>query len=310
MGNKEKSFVSAVVYLHNSEKNVQPFLSMLVEVFEKNFENSEIVLVNDNSTDKTLELIRNSDTSFEICNISVINLSYFHGLEISMNAGNDFAIGDMIFEFDSTIVDYNSDLIMEAYRTLFEGYDVVGVSPDIKESISSKLFYDTFEKLTGTRMHTERFRIISRRLLNRVNSMNKSIMYRKEAYLTSGFHTKNISYSYRKIQTPKTDKYARIQRSRLALDSLILFTELGYRLSRILTFVMMLVSLFIFIYTVVIYISSKPVEGWTTTMLFLSVAFMSVMMLFTIVIKYLQLLVDMVFKRKQYCFDNIEKLTK
>ena len=41
--NKEKNFISAVVYVHNAEKNIADFLSMLIRVLESNFENSEIL---------------------------------------------------------------------------------------------------------------------------------------------------------------------------------------------------------------------------------------------------------------------------
>lgn len=73
---------------------------------------------------------------------------------------------------------------------------------------------------------------------------------------------------------------------------------------------MMVVSVFMVLYSVVVYLTANPVVGWTTTILFLSVAFFGLFGILTIIIKYLQLLVDLVFKRKQYSFENIEKLTK
>ncbi len=76
------------------------------------------------------------------------------------------------------------------------------------------------------------------------------------------------------------------------------------------TVFMMIVSVFMVFYSVVVYLTANPVVGWTTTILFLSVAFFGLFGILTIIIKYLQLLVDLVFKRKQYSFENIEKLTK
>ena len=76
------------------------------------------------------------------------------------------------------------------------------------------------------------------------------------------------------------------------------------------TVFMMVVSVFMVLYSVVVYLTANPVVGWTTTILFLSVAFFGLFGILTIIIKYLQLLVDLVFKRKQYSFENIEKLTK
>ena len=76
------------------------------------------------------------------------------------------------------------------------------------------------------------------------------------------------------------------------------------------TIFMMLVSIFMLIYSIAIYVTSHPVAGWTTTILFLSVAFLGLFGILTIIIKYLQLIVDLVFKRKHYTFESIEKLTK
>lgn len=94
----------------------------------------------------------------------------------------------------------------------------------------------------------------------------------------------------------------------MAFNSLILFTNLGYQMSMLLAGIMMLVAVFIGIYTVVIFVGAKPVEGWTTTMLFLSFAFFGVFAIFAIIIKYLSVLIDLVFTKQQYVIEGIEKL--
>ena len=55
MANKEKNFVSAIVYVHNAESRIESFLSTVLEVLETNFEHSEIICVNDKSDDKSVE---------------------------------------------------------------------------------------------------------------------------------------------------------------------------------------------------------------------------------------------------------------
>ena len=76
------------------------------------------------------------------------------------------------------------------------------------------------------------------------------------------------------------------------------------------TFIMMFMSVFMIAYSLIIYLTAHPVTGWTTTILFLSVAFFGLFGVMTVIIKYLQLLVNLVFKRKHYSFESIEKLTK
>lgn len=106
------------------------------------------------------------------------------------------------------------------------------------------------------------------------------------------------------------DKQMRSYRLRLAVDSLILFTQIGYRFSIAMTLLMMFVSVFMTVYSAAVYLSSSPAAGWTTTILFLSAAFFGLFGILTLVIKYLQLLVDLSFKRKHYSFESVEKLTR
>ena len=312
MGNKEKNFVSAIIYVHNAEKRIESFLSTVINTLEANFDHSEIICVNDSSTDDSLSVIKSVASKATSTSISVINLSYFHGLEVAMNAGMDLSIGDFVFEFDNTVLDFPEEKIMEVYKRSLQGYDIVSAVPDKPEKLTSKLFYSVFDRFTDLsyEMHTESFRILSRRVINRISSMNKTIPYRKAIYASQGLKTDALKYNVIPASEGKTDKTERGYRSGLAVDSLILFTEMGYRFSMTMTAIMMLMSVFMLAYSIVIFVTQNPVAGWTTTILFLSVAFFGLFGILTIVIKYLQLLVNLVFKRKHYSFEGIEKLTK
>ena len=80
------------------------------------------------------------------------------------------------------------------------------------------------------------------------------------------------------------------------------FHKGGYDFSIFMTAFMMLISAFMIIYTIVIYATSQPVAGWTITILFLSIAFFGLFGVLTIIIKYLQLLIDLVFLKQHYSF--------
>lgn len=279
---------------------------------ESNFEHSEIICVNDFSDDDSLSVIKTISNDAETTSITVVNMSYYHGLELAMNAGVDMAIGDYVFEFDNTFIDYDPGMIMKVYRHALEGYDIVSASPDRKEKFSSRLFYRIFDRYADipSNMSTETFRVISRRVINRISSMNKSIFYRKALYANCGLKTDNIRYPLIAKNRARTDKKEKSYRSGLALDSLLLFTKVGYRFSMVMTFLMMFMSLLVVAYAVITYAMANPVAGWTTTILFLSFCFFGLFGILTIIIKYLQLILQLVFKRKQYSFESIEKLTK
>ncbi len=312
MENKEKNFASAIIYVHNAEKRIEDFLGTIIHLMEDNFEHSEIICVNDCSDDRSVELIKKCSDIANTTSVSVVNMSHFHGLELAMDAGMDLSIGDFVFEFDNTVMDFNPDVVMKVYRHSLEGFDIVSASPDRRAKLSSRLFYRVFDKFSDIsyQMTTERFRVLSRRVINRISSMNKTIPYRKAVYANSGLKTDNIKYTPLSISVGLSDKKETKYRSGLAIDTLILFTDLGYSFAKCMTAMMMLMSVFMIIYAVVIFITGHPVEGWTTTILFLAVAFFGLFGILTIIIKYLQLLVNLVFKRKHYNFECIAKPTK
>ena len=309
---REKNFISAVVYVHNAADRIEEFLKMLIEVIEDNFEKSEIICVNDYSDDDSVIHIKNVSKLAKDTSVSILNMSYFHGLEIAMNAGVDLSIGDFVLEFDTTMQDFDRTEIMKIYRKSLEGYDIVSASPDKKQKITSNMFYYIFDKFTDLsyKIYTESFRILSRRVINRISSMNKSVPYRKAIYANCGLKTLNVKYKTIKKHGPQNDKTENKYRKTLAVDTLILFTEVGYRFSEAMTAIMMLMTFFMAIYSLVVYLTSTPIAGWTTTILFMSFAFFGLFGILTIIIKYLQILVDLVFKRKKYNFESIEKLTK
>ena len=254
MTNKEKSFASVVIYVHNAEKRIENFLKTIIEVMEGNFEHSEIICVNDSSDDNSLALIKKTSEIASTTSVSVVNMSYFHGLELSMNAGLDLSIGDFVFEFDNTYLDFDPAVIMDIYRRLLQGFDIVSASADRREKFTSKLFYKAFDRYSdlSCKMSTESFRVLSRRVLNRIDSMNKTIPYRKAVYANCGLKTDNIRYRVVDQISRTTDKKERTFRSHLAVDSLILFTEMGYSFAKIMTVLMMCMSIFMIAYSIII----------------------------------------------------------
>lgn len=307
---KEKNFISAVIYVHNDAAVIEEFLKTVIYVLENNFEHSEIICVNDYSTDNSVDIVRNMGSKAHDTTITVLNMSYFHGVEAAMNAGMDLAIGDFVMEFDACIFDFEAAEIMRVYRKSLEGYDIVSASPDKKQRFSSNLFYRIFNQFTNFtyQLGTERFRVLSRRVINRISSMNKSVPYRKAVYANCGLKTVNIRYQPMRAVAVKDDKAERRYRTDLAVNSMILFTGIGYQFAVTMTILMMLVAVAVAVYSAVVYLFSTPVAGWTTTIFFMSFAFFGLFGILTIIIKYLQILVDLVFRRRKYSFESIEKI--
>lgn len=303
MNNKEKNFVSAVFYLHNDAARVVPFVSELNAQLDAHFDQYELVAVDDNCTDGTVDKLREWAKGLAKP-LTILHMSLRQGTEQCMNAGLDCAIGDYVLEFDSVEMQYEAGLIWQAYETAQRGNDIVSVRPS-HSSRTSKWFYKIFNKYSRSayEVSTDAFRLVSRRAINRVHAISDNLPYRKAAYATSGLKMAVLDFEgYAKTENDRFD---------LAVNSLVLYTDAGYKISLGIAECMMWLALAELLYTLYIYLfGGYPVEGWTTTMFVLTVGFAGVFAILSIIIKYLSLLVDLVFKKQKYMVESIEKIQK
>lgn len=306
---KEKNFISAVIYIYNNEACIYPFLRILDQTLSSRFDTYEIICVNDASTDNSIKEIERFSHISSGNVISILNMSFFQGLELSMNAGVDLAIGDFVYEFDSPSDTFDPKLIVQIYEQSLKGYDIISAAPEHGRRFISKIFYSIFNHYASTQylIRTESFRILSRRGINRIHSISSSMFYRKAVYANCGLKTDVIFYkSTDKI--PKPDHATQRKQKEIASDAIILYTDIAYRLSISFTFAMVLFTVFIGMYTSYIYWSGRPVAGWTTTMLFLSFSFLGVFSILAVVIKYMTLILHLNFTKQKYIIESIEKL--
>lgn len=306
----EKSFASAVLYVHNDREVIGSFLSDLMDWLGSGFENHEIVIVDDCSTDGSMQCVREICAYRDEPRVTIVTMSFYHGLEFAMRAGSDLAIGDFVFEFDTLRYGFDANLMNGVFEKGMEGYDIVSAIPQGKRARSSKLFYSLFNKTArlNNDIDTESLRMLSRRAINRVASASRTIPYRKAAYANCGLPMTSVDFQPREETRGKADGDERRFRSNLAMDALILFTHTGYRVAVGFSILMMVFALLIAVYSVAAYLSIGTVEGWATTILFLSFGFFCLFAVLAFVIKYLQVIVDLLFKKKDYSFESIERL--
>ena len=311
---KEKKFISLVVYLHNVEEYIKYFMKSIIPVCESNFEQFEIVCVDDGCTDGTVgklkEYLEENQTS---AMVNVIHMSFFQGIESAMNAGRDIAIGDFVYEFDDVFVDYDPDLLLAVFEKMLEGNDIVAASSKGKLRFTSKIFYALYNATSRSagKIGPETFRIVSRRAINRIKSIGQYIPYRKAVYSNCGLKMSTLQYDSKDVTARVKNKTVASERTSLALDSFIYFTNVLERVSMIICGFFLVATVGVGIYIVSDFFNAnKPVEGWLSTMGFLALGFFGVFALLTIILKYLSVLLNLIFKQQRYLVADIEKVVK
>ena len=308
MNIKQKNFVSAVVYVHDAANVIERFLETLYGVLNANFEKFEVICVDDASMDNSKSIIKKFANKSAGGMLSIVNMSYYQGVEAAMRAGIDLAIGDFVFEFDEVEIDYEADMIMQVYNRSLQGFDVVSCGKG-NLHMSSNIFYSIYNRHSSTQyaLKSETFRIISRRGINRVQSMSVNMPYRKAVYSNCGLKIDHINYK------PTDNNAAKAQRLKnphdTALTALILFTNVAYKISLVFTLVMMIATLISVGYAVTVYLMGNPVAGYTTTMILISGGFFAIFAVLVVIIKYLSVLLGLVFNKQRYVIEGIEKIT-
>lgn len=309
--NLEKNFISAVIYLNTAEnaQKLSDFIAHLMGVLSDNFLKYEIICVDDGSPQEYLDEVKQTVQQRSVP-VTVLHMSFYQGMELAMNAGRDLAIGDYVLEFDECVWNFPDDMIMQAYREVLKEWDIVCCADRTKEGITSKAFYELYNRFSGTQhlLESDNFRILSRRGINRVCSLNRSIPYRKAVYANCGLRFKVMHFDPVFRTYYGKDKKTKRFRKNLALDALLLYTDIGTRFSTLMAGLMALIAAVLAVYSLVVYLNGIAVVGWTTTMLFLSFGFFGFFALMAVVIKYLSLILNIVFRKEKYLFQSIEKL--
>ncbi len=312
--NKEKNFVSIVAYVRNVEDSIQEFMTKVDAMLNEKFEAYEFVFVNDASTDQSKERIKEIADDLK-GNVILIDMAWDHKIETAMLAGVDMAIGDFVFEFDTTHIDYETDVIWDAYTTAMSGFDIVSVIPDKNLKVTSKLFYSYLNKVSYRNLDltTETFRIISRRALNRILRTREKLRYRKALYQYSGFEQTTIVYKSidGNTRSVKGDDLGLMDKLALASNILVNFSNVGLRISLGLSMMFFLFSIFVLGYTIYSYLTIQEIaEGWTTMMLFMSISFSGLFFVIAFLSKYLTTILVELKESPAYVYKSVDRLSR
>jgi polyisoprenyl-phosphate glycosyltransferase len=307
---REKRFISFVVCVGDEEITADTFLSELIRLAEEMFESWEVIVVLNGSPDGTGRAIR--ETVKSSAGVILITLAWRHDEELAMLAGTDFAIGDLIYEIESTYRDWPLEILATLYERCLAGNDIVSAAPDRPLSLGSKLFYYLLRKMSylNLELTTEELRLVSRRSLNAVLSAKETTRYRKALYKSSGFPCATVTYKplHEKRKRPQDGLLNRIG---TAFDVLISFSSFGYNIGILFSVLFLILSIGIGVFAVDRYLVRKEIaSGWTTLSLFLSFGFSGIFLVLGLLGKYLSMALIELQQRSPYRVSSVMRIEK
>jgi len=219
-----------------NEEAVVPMLRGELESFMPGLPcQAEIVLVNDGSSDATLEHI--AGWAAADSRIKVVHLSRNFGHQLAATAGLDYATGDAIVLIDADLQDPLA-VIHEMVARYREGYDVVYGQREARvgetrlKLATAWFFYRFMRLLTQAQLPVDAgdFRLLSRQFRDGLASMRETHRFLRGMVAWAGFPQIAVRYR-RRERTAGETKYPLRKMLRLAWTAVTSFSSLPLKLS-------------------------------------------------------------------------------
>lgn len=221
--------ISLVVPVFYEEECIQQFINEVDKVMLSNNYNYEIIFIDDGSTDRTVELIKENIPNNK--NIKLIEFSYNHGKQSAVSAGIQYASGDYLIYMDPDLQDPPEE-IPNFVNKIQEGYDLVfGIRKEKKDSlinrVFSKIFWTTLNKLTGLKIPTG---LAVMRIFNR-DFADEFLRYKEQNRFIEGIFMQ-IRKNYTTLEVEQRERFAGTskfnfkRKMKLAFDAIFDFSEI------------------------------------------------------------------------------------
>jgi polyisoprenyl-phosphate glycosyltransferase len=306
---KEPAYISLVLYVHNKEIVIKDTLERLWQLLDTKFDSFEFIIVDDASSDRTADEIRQFTITKNEKKTTLIRLTRKHGLETAMQVGLEFSIGDFVIELDSADIHFNIDMLYNLFNKSCEGFDIVSLQPETRKYFSSRLFYTLLNRFLNTGgyiIDSQIAHILTRRAVNAILQIKDRTRYRKILHTFSGYKKAVLPVA---LDMKIASAYSLSEKIKMSFDILFSFTDIGIRLNIYIALFFFFFSVFTGGYAMYQYLTyDKIIEGWTTLMLVLSTGFSGLFFVLSITNKYLSIALGEIRTSPRYTVKSIEKL--
>ncbi len=303
--------ISVIVPMYYEEKVAEECYNRLTNVLKniKDYE-YEIIVINDGSKDKTLEILEKLAQNDE--NLKVISFTRNFGHQAAVTAGLKYVTGDAIVIIDADMQD-PPELIPEMLKLWEDGNEIIYGKRKTREGetafklLTAKMFYNTLNALSDVEIpkDTGDFRLVDRKVVDTINLLPEHNKFLRGLFSWVGYKQTPFEYERKERFAGKT-KYSLKKMLKLASDGIISFSNKPLKIVGGLGIISIIISICILIYALLSYIFklNNLSSGWTSLMV--AITFFAGVQLLSmwIMSEYIGRIYDETKQRPQYIIDK------
>jgi len=262
--------VSVIIPSFNEESNIKP----LFDAISKNTKeyNVELIFIDDGSSDKTLENIKN--LASQSIDIRYISFTRNFGHQNALKAGYDFATGDCIISMDGDM-QHPPELIPEMIRLWQQGYKIVSTKRKHTKSLSffkrftSRLYYKILNFFSEIKIEngSSDFRLLDKKVVQELKNFNENYLFFRGLIPWLGFSQIQLEYIESQRFSGKT-KYSFSKMLHFASDGITSFSVKPLKISIYLGFIIAFIAFLYILYAIYISVfTNNAITGWTSTII-------------------------------------------
>lgn len=260
--------LSIIIPSYNEENNIIEINKKLTTTLKDL--DYELIYIDDGSTDKTLEKIKEVSN---MDNIKYISFSKNFGKEAAMYAGLKNSTGDYICIIDADL-QQNPKYILSMYEYLNKNQKTDQIAMVMKDrnneakfmKFAKKSFYNLINKLSDMEMvdGASDFRMFRKNIKNALLSLSEKNRFSKGMFSWIGFNTEYMYYKVEKRHSGKT-KFGLKNQIKYAITGITNFSIKPLQLSTIIGIITSTISLIYIIITLFqVILFGKDVPGYAS----------------------------------------------
>ena len=297
---------SIIAPVYNEDGNLHELYKQMCATMDSTGEAWELVLINDGSRDRSIEIMNELHQSDS--RVKIIDFAKNFGHQLAVTAGLDYAQGDAVIIIDADLQDPPS-VILQMIEKWKEGFEVVyAVRSERKgetwfKEFTAKLFYRIIYRITDIDipLDTGDFRLIDRHAVDTLTQMREHHRFIRGMTSWIGFRQTGVEY-VREERFAGETHYPFKKMFKFALDAITGFSYMPLQLATYLGFTIVGLSALAMIAVIYarLFLASQAFFGQATTLV--TVLFLGGVQLITLGIigEYLGRIYDEVKRRPLY----------